>query len=351
MLRPPAGPPPPGRPLRSPRLLPLCLCASCAISAFSSAQSTSEVRRGRQAPAAGATLAGKATVQPPSRRARPRRGRGRREGSETRRWRRGLLVEVLVTRIEAGAMLEAPPTTVWGDLVAHERWPEWFGRGAAEAPPGDGAPSEAPEGRPAEGLRLDEVTLLQGEPDRVGTERACAGTLGPLLPCCRCRGARIAPPPLAGLHRRRPRSLAPGAGRAGRPAPLRPGPAAPDPGAGRGGAHAPAPAPDLRPRASSGGSWMSCSSGVPSPAGCGRPWPDSKRAIARRRPRRPRGRSRSRRQEAGPEADAGAVGAPPEPFLVRSAPAAGGRADAGARRRRWRRQRSGRRTARRPSRA
>jgi hypothetical protein len=85
---------------------------------------------------------------------------------------------VLVTRIEAGATLEAPPTTVWGDIVAHERWPEWFGRGAAEAPLGEGTP----EGRPAGGLRLDEVTLLQGEPDRVGTERACAGTLGPLLP-------------------------------------------------------------------------------------------------------------------------------------------------------------------------
>ncbi len=82
-----------------------------------------------------------------------------------------------MTRIEAGATLEAPPTTVWGDIVAHERWPECFGRGAAEAPGGTG-------GRRAvrRGLRLDEVTLLQGEPDRVGTERACAGTLGPLLP-------------------------------------------------------------------------------------------------------------------------------------------------------------------------
>ena len=91
-----------------------------------------------------------------------------------------------MTRIEAGATLEAPPEAVWGDIVAHERWPEWFGRGAADAPGG----AEA-ESRPAAGtLRLDEVILLQGEPDRVGTERECAGTLGPLLPLLGGLGSR-----------------------------------------------------------------------------------------------------------------------------------------------------------------
>jgi hypothetical protein len=92
-----------------------------------------------------------------------------------------------VTRIEAGATLGAPPEAVWGDIVAHERWPEWFGRGAADAPGG----AVESEGRPAAGiLRLDKVTLLQGAPDRVGTERECAGTLGPLLPLLGGLGSR-----------------------------------------------------------------------------------------------------------------------------------------------------------------
>ena len=56
-----------------------------------------------------------------------------------------------MTRIEAGATLEAPPEAVWGDIVAHERWPEWFGRGALGRPRGSGGGEPAGGGDTAPG--------------------------------------------------------------------------------------------------------------------------------------------------------------------------------------------------------
>jgi hypothetical protein len=80
-----------------------------------------------------------------------------------------------VTRIEADAILGAPPSAVWDLLVDHERWPEWF-RPAADGADGAHEAGAADAG----GLRLETVTLVSGAPDRVGTERACAATLRPL---------------------------------------------------------------------------------------------------------------------------------------------------------------------------
>lgn len=66
-----------------------------------------------------------------------------------------------MTRIEVDAVLAAPPPAVWHILVDGERWPDWF---------------RSPGG----GLRLDHVVLRLGPPDRVGAQRECAATLGPL---------------------------------------------------------------------------------------------------------------------------------------------------------------------------
>ncbi|MDQ3701225.1 MAG: SRPBCC family protein [Chloroflexota bacterium] len=66
-----------------------------------------------------------------------------------------------MTRIEADAVLVAPPLTVWHVLVDGQRWPEWFQS-------------------PMRGLRLQRVSLRNGPPYRVGAEWDCAATLGPL---------------------------------------------------------------------------------------------------------------------------------------------------------------------------
>jgi hypothetical protein len=70
-----------------------------------------------------------------------------------------------VTRIEADAVLAAPPTVIWSFLLAYERWPEWC---------------SAPDGGPAaDGARLESVTLVAGPAERVGAERECTATVGP----------------------------------------------------------------------------------------------------------------------------------------------------------------------------
>ncbi|MGH2351937.1 MAG: SRPBCC family protein [Chloroflexota bacterium] len=63
-----------------------------------------------------------------------------------------------MTRIEADALIEAPPSAVWQVLIDHERWPEWC---------------RSPEGT----VRLDRVELLAGSPDGVGAVRRCTATL------------------------------------------------------------------------------------------------------------------------------------------------------------------------------
>lgn len=66
-----------------------------------------------------------------------------------------------MTRIEADAVLAAPPLLVWHVLTDGQRWPEWFAS-------------------PMRGLRLQHVSLRNGPPHRVGAEWDCAATLGPL---------------------------------------------------------------------------------------------------------------------------------------------------------------------------
>jgi hypothetical protein len=88
-----------------------------------------------------------------------------------------------VTRIEADVVLGAPPAVVWRHVVEHERWPEWSR--PQEAGPDAGQDAGQDGGRGPEpvfggGLHLESVSLLRGQPDRVGTERECAGMLGPL---------------------------------------------------------------------------------------------------------------------------------------------------------------------------
>ncbi|HVG95566.1 MAG TPA: hypothetical protein VNK05_01545, partial [Chloroflexota bacterium] len=113
-----------------------------------------------------------------------------------------------MTRIEADAILGAPPSAVWELLVDHERWPEWFRPAEGAAGPEGSTSAAGPEGstsaageedggrgrdEDAGGLRLETVALVAGAPDRVGTERTCSAVLRPLpvpLPRAPARGAR-----------------------------------------------------------------------------------------------------------------------------------------------------------------
>ncbi len=102
-----------------------------------------------------------------------------------------------MTRIEADALLGAPPPDVWVRLLDQARWRVWFlPPPAAAGDAVDGAGHGEGDGTAGGGggLRLDAVTLVSGAPDRVGTERVCRATLGPLplpLPLPGARGARV----------------------------------------------------------------------------------------------------------------------------------------------------------------